>query len=316
MSYETVFEITQKAYEWWWPSIGLIFLVIGVILIKFGPILDRNKNKKKIGLTFAFNPRRLGWMFVIFASFWTLLAFGSTYISHREYVEAYRTGKYLVVEGVVKDFHPMPYEGHQNECFRVDKEKFCYSDYDVSAAFNQSASHGGPIRAGLPVRIAYFEDSDFQAHILRLEIRSDSLPSAAERATYAKTQEEKWHRDVKDYPTQDSLLLGFSFASFLICLCWNLDWKHYVRYWIRNGPPHTRFVELGFRTFFLACLVGASIQLVRMFLEKPRTVADFEKAALYSLPWLGFFGLFDLIVRWRLRVRNQSVDGQEQSPSS
>ena len=64
--------------------------------------------------------------------------------------------------------------------FRVKKERFCYSDYAVSPAFNQSASHGGPIRAGLLVRIAYYEDDNFQAYILRLEIRADSLPSRAE----------------------------------------------------------------------------------------------------------------------------------------
>ena len=171
MPYETVFEITSKPFEWWVPAFGLIFLVVGVVFIKFGPKLDRNKNGKSFGLTFAIPPRLLGWFFVIFASFWTLVTFGSTYSSYRKLVQAYRTGKYSVVEGIVEDFHPMPYEGHQSECFRVEKEKFCYSDYVVSPAFNQSASHGGPIRAGLPVRISYYEDENFQAVILRLEIR-------------------------------------------------------------------------------------------------------------------------------------------------
>ena len=135
---------------------------------------------KKPGLNFAIDSRLIGWFFVVFASSWTLVAFGGTYSTRREAVQAYRTGQYSVVEGLVEDFHPMPYEGHQNECFRVEKEKFCYSDYVVSPAFNQSASHGGPIRAGLPVRIAYYEGDNFQAYILRLEIRADSLPSGTE----------------------------------------------------------------------------------------------------------------------------------------
>ncbi|HUJ93569.1 MAG TPA: hypothetical protein VLW46_01240 [Candidatus Bathyarchaeia archaeon] len=164
MPYVTVFEITQKPYEWWWPAFGLIFIVIGVVVIKFGPKLDLNKR------TFAIPPKLIGWGFVVFASCWTSIAFASTYSSYRRLLQTYRTGRYLVVEGIVQDFHPMPYEGHQNECFSVQREWFCYSDYAVQAGFNQSASHGGPIRQGLPVRIAYYD-----GEILRLEVRADSL---------------------------------------------------------------------------------------------------------------------------------------------
>ena len=310
MPCETVFEITQKPFEWWWPAFGLIFAAIGVIFIKFGPKLDQSQNGKLFGLTFAIEPRLLGWIFVIFASGWTLIAFVLMYSSYGEYIGAYRTGKYSIVEGIVEDFHPMPYEGHQNECFGVNKERFCYSDYEVSPAFNQSASHGGPIRAGLPVRIAYYEDENLQGHILRLEIRADSLPSGAERAAYARAEEAKWNRWVKGDPILDRFNLGFSFAALLISLCWNLDWKHYIRYWIRRGPPYTRLVSVGFRAFFLACLVGSSIQIARMILQKTRTFADFEKAALYSLIWIGFFGVVDLFFRWRSRGKNQSVDNR------
>src|SRR5262249_2286050 len=138
--------------EWWWSAFGLIFIAIGIAFIRFGPKLTRISDGKPFGLTFPISPRLLGWCFVVFASFWTLVAFGFTYSSYRTLTEDYRAGHYSVVEGIVKDFHPMPYEGHQSECFRVENERFCYSDYDVSSAFNQSASHGGPIRAGLPVR--------------------------------------------------------------------------------------------------------------------------------------------------------------------
>ncbi len=108
MPYEPVFEITSKPYEWWFPAFGPIFLAIGVVFVKFGPRLDRNRNGKSFGVSFVISPKLLGWFFVIFASFWTLVAFGSTYFSYRELVQAYRTGKYSVVEGIVEDFHPMP----------------------------------------------------------------------------------------------------------------------------------------------------------------------------------------------------------------
>lgn len=305
MPYITVFEITQKPFEWWWPAFGLLFVAIGAFLIRFGPKLDRNKDLKKPRFSLAVDSRLIGWFFVIFASGWTLLAFGGTYSSYREYAQAYRTGQYSVVEGPVEDFHPMSYEGHQNECFRVKKEKFCYSDYTISPAFNQSASHGGPIRTGLPVRIAYYEDENFQAYILRLEIRADSLPPEAERAAYSKAEEEKWHLLANNNPVLDRFQLAFSFAAILISLCWNLDWNHYIQYWIRRGPPYTRLAELGFRAFFLACLVGSTIHVLLMVSEKQRSTIDFEEAALYSLIVIGIFGACDLVARWRIRRKNE-----------
>jgi hypothetical protein len=309
MPYVTVFDITQKPFEWWWPAFGLIFVVIGVFLIKFGPKIDRNKNLKKPGFSLAVDSRLIGWSFVVFASGWTLFAFGGAYFDYRDSVQAYRTGQYSMVEGLVEDFHPMPYEGHQNECFRVKKEKFCYSDYAVSPAFNQSASHGGPIRAGLPVRIAYYEGDNFQAYILRLEIRADSLPSGSERIAYSKNEEEKWHLWANNNPLLGSFQLGVSFAAVLISLCWNLDWKHYIRYWIRRGPPYTRLAELGFRAFFLACLVGSTINVVRIVSDKQRTTADFEEGALYGLILIGIIGAYDLVLRWRIRRKHEPSGG-------
>ncbi len=175
MPYVTVFQITQKSFDWSWPAFGLIFVVIGIFLIKFGPKLEAYRNRSIFGSRFLNSPKFLGWFFVIFASFWILIAFGGTYSAYRKYVHAFENGQYSTVEGIVEDFRPMPYDGHQNECFRVNREKFCYSDYSVSPAFNQSASHGGPIREGLPVRIAYIQDEDFSCEILRLEIRADAV---------------------------------------------------------------------------------------------------------------------------------------------
>jgi hypothetical protein len=302
--YVTVFDISQKPFEWRWSAICLLFVVFGIVVLKYGRWLSVSKNHKV-----------MGWCFIIFGSGAALVIFALTYSTYDEYIRAYKTGQYSIVEGVVEDFHPMPYEGHQDECFRVDKEKFCYSDYELSPAFNQSASHGGPIRAGLPVRIAYYEDENLQGHILRLEIRADSLPSGIERAAYAKGEEEKWLRWAKSDPTQYRLTLGFSFVALLISVWWTVDWKHCIRFWIRSDPPYSKLLTLGFRGFFLACLVGSSIQLVRAISERPPTIVDIEKAALYSLIGIGFFGAADLVFRWRVYRRDHSPDGRTRAPS-
>jgi hypothetical protein len=79
--------------------------------------------------------------------------------------ETYAKGEYATVEGEVSDFHPMPYSGHQNETFGVNGVQFSYSDYVVNPCFNNTASHGGPVREGMRVRIAYSGDC-----ILKLEV--------------------------------------------------------------------------------------------------------------------------------------------------
>jgi hypothetical protein len=242
MPYVTVFEITQKPFQWWFSGFGLIFVVIGIAFVLVGKKWPSQKGAKITG-----------YFMLIFASLWTVLAFTSTFAQYRKCTEAYRVGHYAVAEGYVENFHPMPYEGHQDECFSVQSERFCYSDYGVQAGFNQSASHGGPIRQRLPVRVAYYGDQ-----ILRLEVRADSLPSLSERSAYSTTEQNKWaQREQKD-PVLDHMNLGFALAVVFITLCWNLDWQHYMRYWIRRGPPYGRYWQWGFRASSLRILPARS----------------------------------------------------------
>jgi hypothetical protein len=72
----------------------------------------------------------------------------------------------LVVEGVVQDLHPMPFEGHDYEHFTVGGVLFNYPDYAYSGGFNQSKSHGGPVTSGLTLRIHYIYGRDGDTTVL------------------------------------------------------------------------------------------------------------------------------------------------------
>ena len=159
----TVFEITQKPFQWWFSAVGLAGIPIGVILIQ---IAKKWPSQRRAKVT--------GYAMLVFGTLWSAVAFSGTYFQYRKCVRAYQTRSYEVVEGNVENFHPMPFEGHQDECFSVQSKRFCYSDYEIQAGFNRSSSHGGPIRQGLPVRIAYYS-----GQILRLEIRSDAAGQPA-----------------------------------------------------------------------------------------------------------------------------------------
>ena len=84
-------------------------------------------------------------------------------------VEALKAGKVQVAEGVVENFHPMPASGHDTERFTVAGQRFAYSDYEETGGFNNTSSHGGAIKAGLPVRITYVQSS-YGNVIVKLEI--------------------------------------------------------------------------------------------------------------------------------------------------
>jgi hypothetical protein len=160
--FKTIFDAGQQGYTTiWFPTFGLIFVVIGALLV-FRPALM---------LTLLPNglqgrARKIfSWFFFIFALLWTAISFIVTFLEYLKVTSDLSAGRYSVVEGTVTDFVPMPYGGHSLERFTVNGNSFSYSDYVVTSGFHNTASHGGPIREGLRVRITYSGNL-----ILRLDV--------------------------------------------------------------------------------------------------------------------------------------------------
>jgi hypothetical protein len=161
MNYKTVFDIASEGYKAWkFVAPGFGFIVLCLLMVRFHkylpfwPLKVTDKFKKGYAI--------LGLAFCIF---WTVTSFYSTYGQYHRLMKARNAGTYSTVEGKVTDFIPMPHEGHKNESFTVGGKRFEYSDFEVSAGFNNTASHGGPIKPGLQVRIAYVGNS-----IVKLEV--------------------------------------------------------------------------------------------------------------------------------------------------
>jgi hypothetical protein len=157
--YVTVFDVTQSGYrQWSFAAFGLIFVAVGLAL----PTLIRS------GIFRKPPPWMEKWfsrVFLGFAIFWTATSFLATYIDYGGAARAMRSQQAHFVEGTVSQFIAMPYTGHSMESFVVHGVRFAYSDYVITAGFNNTASHGGPIREGLPVRIWYRGNE-----ILRLDV--------------------------------------------------------------------------------------------------------------------------------------------------
>jgi hypothetical protein len=153
ITYHTAFEISKKGFGW--EPYGIFLLLISLAaLITW---LARRKQ----------SPRWKGGLLLVALGFALFLA--SLFDSFSRYLRlqrAYERNDYSLVEGTVEDFRPIPPAGHQEECFTVKSQRFCYSDAGTPA-FNKIVSRGSPIKAGLHVRIAYIGND-----ILRLEIAS------------------------------------------------------------------------------------------------------------------------------------------------
>lgn len=152
MQYRVVYDIQQAIYPAWWVTlVGLIFISIGALV--FYVMYGTSELKEKL----------LSIGFILFGILW--VAIGLLSYSEMEKVRAaVRAGNYQVVEGVVRDFAPMPY-GHGKESFSLNSQSFSYSDFVLAPGFSQSKSHGGPIREGLQVRVSYIGES-----IVKLEV--------------------------------------------------------------------------------------------------------------------------------------------------
>lgn len=159
-AYRTVFDIATAGYKSWsFPAFGLIFVAIGVLLVV---------NRRNLPGTWSRRPRSssaFAFFFLGFAVLWTVVSFTSTYGEYTSLSRAEKAREGKVVEGKVTNFKPMPATGHAMEKFCVSDTCFEYSDYIVTGGFNNTSSHGGPLREGLQVRVTHVGND-----IVKLEV--------------------------------------------------------------------------------------------------------------------------------------------------
>jgi hypothetical protein len=96
------------------------------------------------------------------------------YTARRGQLRALASGEYEVVQGPVENFHPMAQGGSSDESFTISGQVFSYSDYDESetaTCFTQTKANGGPIQAGMLLRVKFVNHC-----ILQIEAESQGIP--------------------------------------------------------------------------------------------------------------------------------------------
>jgi hypothetical protein len=160
MNYRVVFDLAQEGYRNW-PFVARFALgvVVGLGLMAF---------RKQLPGWWGKHPRASSAFAFIsfgFSLFLLLAVFITTFLGYTHLKNALLNGQAKVVEGPVSQFVPMPFSGHSKERFCVRETCFEYSDFVITPGFNNTASHGGPIRETLPVRVTFVGRT-----IVRLEV--------------------------------------------------------------------------------------------------------------------------------------------------
>ncbi len=159
-----IFDVSQKHSDWNMLMAPVLFILISIVWA-FWELLTKRRFKYLMGAG-------------IFGLVGFIVGYGfykdSTY-GLVEAQSALKNGRFSVVEGRVKDFVPMPFNGHSYEQLTVNGIHFSYSDFEIHPCFNNTSSHGGPIREDKWVRLSYEGNC-----ILRIEEwrSADSKPSS------------------------------------------------------------------------------------------------------------------------------------------
>ena len=151
--------VYEPSFTWWFPAAGLGVAAMALVIGRF----------------MAASRRVFTYVIAGVGVLWAIAAGATVYGFHAEARSAAKSPATPLVEGVVEDFHPAPYEGHEDESFAVNGVRFAYSDYVITGGFRQSSSHGGPIRQGLRVRIRYLPagSPDLSANLI---VQLDTCP--------------------------------------------------------------------------------------------------------------------------------------------
>ena len=289
--YVTVFQVTQRSPDLWFACVGLVPLIIGAVVIW---------GKRR------FKCAQPHWLFAVFSCSFGVLWIGvvgtTTASSDLTAFTAYQKGDYQTVEGLVSDFHPMPYEGHQEECFSVQNQRFCYSDYMITPGFHNATSHGGPIHEGLPVRIAYQD-----GNILRLEIPQDQVQTPAQAAVVKANGERQWEQRSEADPIQRQMTTAFLFAGMCWTIWWNLQWKQAMRFWVK--PPYGPWVQYLFRTFFALSFCGAVFQFVHELIVHPLTRQTVGPVVITAAIMCAVIAAMTTVVLWMANRRDRKAVG-------
>ena len=110
---------------------------------------------------------------IVFVCFIFSLFLSNHIDMYNKTVGAYRRGEYLITEGPVENFIPMPKEGHARESFQVNGIYFEYSEGLISSAYSNTQPYGGVVRDNQYLKLGYVYHPSYGNIIIYIEEITD-----------------------------------------------------------------------------------------------------------------------------------------------
>jgi hypothetical protein len=102
---------------------------------------------------------------------------------------------------------------------------------------------------------------------------------------------------VKQLIDVSHVALGTSLGFVLMALTFNLDWRHYIRYWVGPSRQYSRKTMIAFRVGFLVVLLFTLWQLFQQVAAGPLAFQDAPYVIVDAVLFAALFFLFDGIAR-------------------
>jgi len=158
MCAKPIFDASTEPFVWShvWAAGGAF--VFGCIIVAL----------KKSGWRHALSAK-WGYFMIVAALVASCYDSGHWYVLRRRVAKILDSGRYDVVEGPVKDSHPMPDDGSSSESFSIAGRTFSYSDEEptlTTVCFNQTSSHGGPIHDSMWLRVKFVDNCIIEIQVV------------------------------------------------------------------------------------------------------------------------------------------------------
>jgi hypothetical protein len=102
--------------------------------------------------------------------------------------------------------------------------------------------------------------------------------------------------------TFGKMSLAFEIFAIGVFVWASIDYNRFIKFWMLRPAPYTRRVQLVFRLFFLACVVGGVWQLAEDIAKSGKPVAFYLAALPFTIAWfVGFFCMLHFV--WLNRKR-------------
>ncbi len=144
-------------YFAWFP---LLFVIIGLAVFLYNAFFADRESVNSWGINSRKFNMFFGLGFALFALSLSRMVIVSKLDAQNIAEYLFNSGKCKTIQGIVKDFHPMPAGGHDTEHFTVNGVYFEYYDNSPDPGYNTAQINGGIIKGNMYVKLTYLNYND------------------------------------------------------------------------------------------------------------------------------------------------------------